>query len=488
MNKAPEFPPVHIIAFQGQRDLPLSDGIARTLREQLQAFHPGETRLLALSSLIGPADFIFGREALELGIPLAILLPLPAAEMKSSLAGTELGEFEGMLEKAVSVQVLSPTPHHRTVIALGEKLIDEADTLLVVWNGAEERTAELISYAAYRERTIISLLAVGNALEVHRTEPTKGGHPAPIAPEVLQKKLGERPPEPVVPEELLRYFHACDEEATRTAPSVRRYFLNIVLANAIASVAGSVGSSFPQTHTTGAALNIIRFACVLLGLGIFLMLRHRQSQNLWLGLRLRAELCRSAIATWLSSQTIEPIPPEQAPDLCGLIQTIRYFHTVHRPRLPVTLEQFKADYAERRLLDQMRYFQRQADSAHSVGSRLTPFYWFFTSLSLLTAATSFLYQTYSGRGATSSLLGDCLFVFVPAMAPALASWILAFQGIQSVGRRRARFREMERLMHQSLFDLTRCQTEDDTHHLVKKIEKLLLSEVLEWYSFVKYGR
>jgi hypothetical protein len=492
MNEMPVFSPVQIVAFRGQRDLANPAGAARALREQLQNFAANGKRALAICALLGPSDFLFAREALALGLPLVVMLPETAEEMKNSLSETVRSEFGQILEKAAKVQVSPQEPDDPNALSLGQKLVDEADVLLAMWegaeNGARDGTAEAMAYASHRGRPVIVLRVGAESVEVRQIKPENEiAHPQ-IAVEVLQKELGPLPPAPEIPEELTAYFQACDEEASRTAPQVRRHYLNIVLANATASVAGSVDGSFPQTPTTGAILNIIRFGCVLMGLGIFLALRRRQSQNKWLDLRLRAELCRSAIATWLSPRGVHPLTPEEVPELRGLIQAIRYFRAVHRPATPISLEQFKADYGTRRLLDQLSYFRKQADNALKIGTWLTPLYWIFSCLALGTAAGSFIYQTIFRHAFANGSWVNFAFNFVPALAPALASWILAFQAIQAVGRRRARFREMERLMHQALLDLTYCRTEDEVHRLVKHAEKLLLGEVLEWYSFVKYGR
>jgi hypothetical protein len=492
MNEIPPLPPIHLLAFQGQPDLAAPAVLRQVLRERIGALLSGEHRLLAFSSLTNSADIFFSQEALDLGVPLMLLLPIPAENLRGHFPAELQPQFDKIVARAIKVEVVSSTSSEWNASSLGQKLVDEAEVLLALWDGDENSagnaTAETVAYASYRGRPVIALRPAGGAIEVREIKPDSEISSPKISVEALQKKLGELPPAPVIPEELLRYFKACDEAATQTAPEVRRHYLNIVVANALASVAGSIDSSFPQTALTGALLNITKFGCVLLGLGIFLMLRHRQSQNHWLGLRLRAELCRSAIATWLSPSTVKPIPADHVPELRGLIQALRYFHVVHRGSAAVSLEQFKADYATRRLVDQLNYFRAQADDASHLDTWLTPSYWVFSCVALGTAAGSFLFQTVFGHAFVPGTWANFGFNFVPAIAPALASWILAFQAIRSVGRRRARFREMERLMHQALIELVHSHTEEEVHHLVKRSEKLLLNEVLEWYSFVKYGR
>jgi hypothetical protein len=493
MRAPPALPSIKVVAFHGESagNILRSDDLDRVLREHLQRFLSGNQRLLACCSITGPADVLFARTALDLGIPLALILPQPRETLRERLPDSIRPDLDKIFSRAAKIEIATASRETQTA-SLGQKLIDQADILIAVWPGGDgesnDRMARLVDYAGYRGRPVVTLRLRDEAFESREINPGVENEQPRIEAEALLAGLGPPPPAPAIPEELTAYFQACDEEATRTAPQVRRHFLNIVLANATASVAGSIDSSFPQTPLTGAALNIIRFGCVLLGLGIFIVLRHRQSQNHWLGLRLRAELCRSAMATWLSPRDIKPLEPDQAPELRDLIQAIHYFHTIHPPPAGLTLDQIKSDYGNRRLLDQLNYFRKQADSAVHLGTWLTPFYWVFTCLALGTSAGSFVYQTVFGHGLAAGSWVSFLFNFIPAIAPALASWILSFQAIQSIGRRRARFREMERLMRQALIDLVHCQTEDEVHHLIKRSEKLLLNEVLEWYSFVKYGR
>jgi hypothetical protein len=492
MNKDFDLLHVRIVGFSGQQTLRNPSAVAEALRGHLEKMGAPGRRLMALSPLAGPTDLIFAKETLGLAIPLVIVLTLPREEQRQNFSDQAAIEFDQVLQKATKTETLLLSPQVDAATRVGQKLVDEADVLLAVSDEVETTaagdTAEVIAYAARRGRTVICLRETASGVTVHDIKSEKDLAQPQLSIEKLEEMLGEPPAYPVLPDGLLKYFHTCDTLATNSAPRVRRYVLNIVLANAIASMAGSVGSSFSHSAAVGTLLTMIKFGCIFLGLAIFAVLRHRQSRNHWLGLRLKAEVCRSAMATWYSPAAIEPLTADEVPELHKLMQALRYFRATHHHAHPeISLEGFKAAYGTRRLVDQYRYFQRQAQSAHYMSSRLTPLYWFLSGSALVLSGISLFLPSVFWQHHAGGRLMNFIFVFVPIVAPALASWIIAWQAIESVSRKQARFVEMERLMHQALVDLIHCHSWEAVQYVVKKAERQLLTEVLEWYSFVKYS-
>jgi hypothetical protein len=492
MNKDFDLLHVRIVGFSGLQTLRDPSSVAEALRKQLEKMEVPGRRLMALSPLAGPTDLIFAKEALGLAIPLVVVLTQPREELRKNFSDQAATAFDQVLEKATKTETLLLSLQTDAATRVGQKLVDEADVLLAVSDDARTSTvgdtAEVISYATRRGRTVICLRETANGITVHDIKSEKDLDQPQLDIEQIEEILGEPPAHPVLPDGLVKYFHACDKLATHTAPRVRRYVLNIVMANAIASVAGSVSSSFSHSAAVGTVLTVIKFGCIFLGLGIFAVLRHRQTRNHWLALRLKAEVCRSTMATWYSPIAVEPLTADEVPELHQLMQALRYFRaTRHHAHPDISLEGFKAAYGQRRLVDQYRYFQRQARSANTMSSRLTPLYWLLSGSALVLSGLSlFLPSTFWQHHAMWNWMGF-LFVFVPIVAPALASWIIAWQAIESVSRKQARFVEMQRLMHQALVDLIHCHSWEAVHHVVKKAERQLLTEVLEWYSFVKYS-
>ena len=492
MNKDFDLLHVRIVGFSGQTTLRNPAPVAEALRGQLEKMVAPGRRVMALAPLVGPADLIFAREALGLAIPLVIVLTMPREELRKKFTDQAALEFDHVMEKATRRETLLLSSGVDAATRVGQKLVDEADVLLALSDDVETTeagdTAEVIAYATRRGRPVICLRETEKGVSIRDIQSEKDLAQPEQSIEQLEEMLGEPPAYPVLPDGLVKYFHACDTHATRTAPKVRRYVLNVVLANAIASMAGSVSSSFTHSRTIGTVLTMIKFGSIFLGLAIFAVLRHRQSRNRWLGLRLKAEVCRSAMATWHSPMPIEPLTSDEVPELHQLMQALRYFRATHQqPHPDISLEGFKASYGKRRLVDQYRYFQRQAQSANYMSSRLTPLYWFLSGSALVLSGISLFLPSSIWSHNAAGRLTNFIFVFVPIVAPALASWIIAWQAIESVSRKQARFVEMQRLMHQALVDLIHCHSWEAVQHVVKKAERQLLTEVLEWYSFVKYS-
>jgi hypothetical protein len=173
------------------------------------------------------------------------------------------------------------------------------------------------------------------------------------------------------------------------------------------------------------------------------------------------------------------------------LQFIRYVRAVNPPGETVSFDAFKADYGFNRVKDQYRYYLRQAEKAVGMSRWLTPLYWLFTALSILTGLVVLLYPHIISRHGETPQPGSWryfLLGFIPIMAPALASWILAWDAIETLARRKSRYREMQELLRRELADLVQAKTWKALTSVVEQTEKLLLSEVLEWYSFIKYSK
>jgi hypothetical protein len=454
--------------------------LAEALREQLRQLRASEARVLAISPLTEPADLSFAGMIMEAGLPLVLLLLAPPEVLAKTFLPGARDELERILKYAATVEVLHSSPSETaTIIHLAQRLVDQVNILIVLQESDQAGAgAEMISYAMRRGRTVIRLTQASGQIstgEVAATEPRQAE-----GIDSLCAMLGTPPSAPPIPAEVVRYFDACDAEANRCAPQVRRYALNIVLANALASVAGSVSSSFPHSAAIGTGLTVVKFSAILLGLGIFAMLRHRESQNHWLRLRLKAEICRSMMSTWNSPRVIEPFSADEVPEMGEVIRSLHYLR-ITQPPVEVSLEGFKAHYGARRLAHQYRYFEKQSDAAKRVSAWLTPVYWALSGTALITSAAALALQAHFRAGTWANFF----FVFIPIVAPILASWVIAWQAIESVSRKKVRFAEMKRLMHQALLDLAHCHSWESAHHVVKRAEKVLLNEVLEWYSFVK---
>jgi hypothetical protein len=494
MEITASLPRVRLVGFTGRQELLHPPEIARIIGEKLGALATGGERLLACASLTGEADLLFAREALRLKLPLWLLLPAAKETVIERLPEAMRAEARAVLAEAAQADVLETDPGPELPLTLGCRLAERSDLLLVVTRkGAETQLAEMeqvIAHASTRSRPVFAIEEFPDRVGTREisVEPEKALPDIDLEKVSPSDLFGDIPPPASPPGELVAYFEACDADATQRAPRVRKYLLNIVVANATAALAGAVTTAFRMPPPFFTLLNVLKFVCVLTGLIIYVVLRRRESENRWLIVRLKAEVCRSALATWRSPRMIGLASAEQIPELRALVQSIHYFRALHRPARAPTLQEFKADYGARRLLDQAKYFHKHATRARRISGRFGPAYIILIALSLLTATGAVVYQSVLGFPLRPGTLVNFFFQFIPAIGPALASWVMAFQAIESVGRRQARFREMEHWMRQAMEDLKRCRTWKATYELVEWAEKMLLNEVTEWYVVSKYGK
>ena len=434
---------VRIVGFSGQQTLRQPSAVAAALREQLEKMHAPGKHLMALSPLSGPADLIFAREALSLGIPLVLVLGQPHDDLRKLFAGDSAAELDHVLEKATKIEPVFLHTAVEVATLIGHKLVDESDVVLALSDDIQTTnagdTAEVIAYAARRGRPVICLREMADGITVSeiKTEATSN------QPQLSIKAIGRsarRGPGPSVsarrPGQIFpRLRYACHQHRAQSSPLRPEHRAG----QWIASVAGSVGSSFPHSPAIGIFLTIIKFSCILLGLAIFAVLSHRQSRNRWLELRLKAEVCRSAMATWYSPVAIEPLTSDEVPELHQLMQALRYFRATHpQHQGEISLEGFKAAYGKRRLIDQYCYFQRQAKSAMDISSRFTPIYWILSGSALLVSGFSLFLPSHYWSQDLAGRVMNFIMVMVPAVAP-------AWRRGSSPGRRSSRSAESRRV-------------------------------------------
>jgi len=242
MDTMPTLPPVRLIGFVARQDVRDGEAVGRRIAERLRTLAAGGARVLARCSLTGPADLLFAREAARLGLPLSFLLP--AEGEKVDFTEAEREEAARLAAAADEAEECATARGPGSAVILGERLVAETDDLIAVTRRDGDRAAaeleEIIAYARNRGRPILLIEEAAGKVESREVKAGVDEDAAGPDDARLARLFGDAPPPAAVPAELERYFHACDDEAARKAPQVRSYLLNIVLANATASLAGSV--------------------------------------------------------------------------------------------------------------------------------------------------------------------------------------------------------------------------------------------------------
>lgn len=142
------------VAITGHRTLGGSGGEARVREQcrqvlaQAQAQHP---RVVALSALAEGADSVFAEVALELGIPLEVVIPFRGYE-EDFAPGPSQQRYQRLLVTTSDRSRLDFNERSdQAYLAGGKWVVDRADLLVAVWDGQPARgeggTADIIEYA-----------------------------------------------------------------------------------------------------------------------------------------------------------------------------------------------------------------------------------------------------------------------------------------------------------------------------------------------------
>lgn len=128
-----------------EADLPELRARVRQVLAVLHATTHGQVTVV--SALAEGADQLVAEEAVEAGFRLVCPLPFPLATYDRDFAdGAALAAFRSLLAQAAEVEELSgsrgsPEREVAAYAAVGARIVDHADILLTIWDGARSRGA-----------------------------------------------------------------------------------------------------------------------------------------------------------------------------------------------------------------------------------------------------------------------------------------------------------------------------------------------------------
>ena len=247
-----------------------------------------------------------------------------------------------------------------------------------------------------------------------------------------------------------------------------------ILAAGAASLFTGAAGIFPEQADLLFALGAI--------LGLFASFaprfpRAREKQESWVRTRVATEVCRSFVALWDTPMSYDVVDKFEMPELGGMLDSLNHLKILAGYRLADSdLSAFKTSYRESRINHQASYFEKESDRAARALLRSGRFIHGFVACAIL----GFLL-----------VMASRIFHFFP---DAWMSWVvlgigLAFQAAAGTGalmvindyhRREKRYREIRRLIEIQGQRLEQAQTWTSVLRIVKRIERTLLTEVIEW--------
>lgn len=159
------------IAITGHRPNRMHVGVPRILRQIRQILRPlvraGRSlavpmRPVAISALAEGSDRLFAAAALDLHVPLRVLLPFPVAVYETTFGDAGGNpQFRSLLALAQSVRELPGTlaDSQAGYEAVGRACVDDCHVLLAIWDGKPAAgrggTPEIIDYALSAAKPVL---------------------------------------------------------------------------------------------------------------------------------------------------------------------------------------------------------------------------------------------------------------------------------------------------------------------------------------------
>jgi hypothetical protein len=110
----------------------------------------------ALSSLAAGSDQIFAEVALDLGIPVLAILPLPGYE--AFFEGAKLANYRRLLKRCECIELPSSGNAERDFFEAGKYIVDHCNVLFAIWDGGAAEglggTADVVAYARHGCRLV----------------------------------------------------------------------------------------------------------------------------------------------------------------------------------------------------------------------------------------------------------------------------------------------------------------------------------------------
>jgi conflict system pore-forming effector with SLATT domain len=482
VGRLPEF---HVVGFSGHRHLADPEGTAGAIHEalaHLRKLIPGEW--IALSSIARGGDQLFVNAARRMGLSWHAILPLARVEFASDFTPEEWTDVEKSLDTADHVHVVDENGDRKdSYLDCGIETVNGSDVLLAVWDGDPARgkggTAEVVEYARSIGKPIVILDP--KTLEVRREnwdrlEPNDAVLADLNALPDAKSAWAINPFK--APAEVFLFQQKCDYHATHDAPQFRRLIVATVMAHVLASLVGATVVAY-ELHS--ALLALLELSCISFALGAALALRHKMhSHHSWVRCRLAAEFCRSALATWGLPRAAPLLQDLDVAGARGLTRTLYVMHTRSSATRPVPMEEFKRIYLEKRVDDQLAYYDRQVNRALPLYKRLAAGFSIATISALV--STAFYATSTTLHWDIPAWISGTTNVFLPIALPALAAAAISIISINDLQRRVARYREMRQVLQSSRSQVASCRTWNSIEHVVLKTERALLQEVIEWHS------
>jgi len=485
MKSQVKLTPALQIGFSGHMKLS-NEGLCRELivkvLSEWKAKLPGG--ISGVSSLAAGGDLLFAEACFELGIPLRVLLPMSSAQFSDDFEPATWKRAENALEQAVSFEVIGgglDRPH--CYYECGLETILQSGLLVVLWNGLPAQgiggTGEMAQCCKNLGTPVIWIHSETG--EITRwNESDLFWHDPELR---FLNDLPDRKAKPGVThrEQAIAWFEKLDENANQLAPQFRKIAATPILC------AGTGAVLTVAAYVFKGQASLLFGTSALLGLIAALapkFLKAKETQESWARIRAAAEVSRSFVALWDVPVPYDVFDKAVLPELRGMLEALNHLKTLAGFKNQKTdFATFKESYHQQRIVQQSSYFSRQTERADGVMSRARVMIRWFVVFAI--AGNLFFVMTAQ----VFHLLPSDGWMTWLGLAVVLAYQLAAATGamivVNDYGRRQQRFLEMRRLIQDYGKQLQQTQSWPSVLRVVARVEKTLLTEVIEWRALYR---
>lgn len=483
---AVSLPHVLCIGFAGHAKVTHSTACRAPIHDFLVQEQAIEGRLLCGLSTIGTeVDLLFAESCVALQIPLRLFLPLPAENLSEEFTKPIWSRAERVIQSALSVEVIGDgqrrdSRYYECCLAV----VQQSQLLLALWNGLPEGDSagmhDIVTFATQLGAPVVWLHSEsGDRKTIGPHNVQNAGRDGDLTFFNALPSPGSNPADKPAANAAEAWQAKLDANAILAAPQVRRLAAVPIVCTAIAAFVSGVG---PRMHRVEVWLGTgILLALIAALLPIVLRLGKRQA--LWVRIRTAAEVTRSVVVLWDAPFLYEMVGPDILPELSGMIRSLNFLKSQTQLGVPTDVASFKENYMESRLLDQERYFSKQARLSAAKGRR----YRLVSKVCSVTALLSLAWM-FGSRLLIKTTNPASSGLWLPLVTAALfqiATIAAALVVVHDCDRRQRRYQEMVNSLVRWKAELGVFHTWALVIQVVNRVERALLIELLEWRSLLQ---